>query len=165
MEEIQCISLSGELVSVPKNQLAFRISVYGVTIWNDSVLLLKGHTSGHLWFPGGGVQPGERMEDTLSREYLEETGVTINVLDFLCIREEFFYHNVWKKPFHSLRLYYLCKPITTDLVADNEVDDGESEQPRWIRIDALSASDFDQPYGYEVLLSGMNRLALNAENV
>jgi ADP-ribose pyrophosphatase YjhB (NUDIX family) len=37
--------------------------------------------------PGGGMQFGEPAAETLQREFREETGLEVQVLDFLCINE------------------------------------------------------------------------------
>lgn len=53
------------------------------TIFNESrekVLLTK-RTDNGLWcLPGGGVDPGESVEETVIREVREETGLTVRVL-------------------------------------------------------------------------------------
>jgi len=53
------------------------------TIFNESrekVLLTK-RTDNGLWcLPGGGVDPGESVEETVIREVQEETGLTVRVL-------------------------------------------------------------------------------------
>ncbi|MFE2291317.1 NUDIX hydrolase [Streptomyces sp. NPDC059452] len=52
-----------------------------VTDEKGRVLLLKRRADdflGGLWeLPSGGVEPGERLEDALRREVLEETGLTV----------------------------------------------------------------------------------------
>lgn len=154
---IDCVGLDGQRVTVPLDTLNFRLSVYGVALAKKKkVLLVKGHTSQKLWYPGGGVNVGEPLEKTLIREFLEETGISIAVKKMLTLREEFFYHNVWNKAFHSIRIYYLCNPLSMDLVDDKDVIDGESEKPRWLSVENLSRNDFDQAYGLDILNQAIN---------
>lgn len=148
---VECTTLLGERILVPREQIGLRLSVYGVVLWQKNVLLVHGRTSGRLWFPGGGVKAWESLEETLIREIEEETGLKIQISSYLTFKEEFFYHDVWKKAFHSLRFYLSCSPLTFNLVSDDKVNDGESLNPRWFNIDDLTPSSFDQNYGLEIL--------------
>jgi mutator protein MutT len=70
-------------------------SVAGIA-WKDGcVFIAKRDGSGDLagkWeFPGGKVEPGERDEDALRREFAEEFGLTIEVGDHLASAD--FVHN------------------------------------------------------------------------
>ena len=56
------------------------IGVYGLIIDNDKILLIDkvtGPYDGLLDLPGGSFEFGERPEETLKREFQEETGITI----------------------------------------------------------------------------------------
>jgi 8-oxo-dGTP diphosphatase len=61
------------------------ISVAGVARRGNTVLVMRrlpGGSVGGLWeFPGGKTDPGERPEDALRREWMEETGLDITVGD------------------------------------------------------------------------------------
>jgi 8-oxo-dGTP diphosphatase len=149
--KITCKGLTGKDYIVDSDELSFRVSVYAVVIRGGEVLLVKGKTSGKYWFPGGGVDPGEEFQSALRRELSEETGVTIEIADLLHFQDEFFYHDVWQKAFHSLRFYYRCSVTRDKLKSDDAVIDGESEKPRWINLSGLTPSDFDQPYGHTIL--------------
>ena len=64
-------------------------SVAGVCISGGKVLLARhtyGNGKGMLIIPGGYVKFGETPEETLVREYLEETGVTVKAGKLLGIR-------------------------------------------------------------------------------
>lgn len=149
--KIKCFTLSGKEIWVNQEELSFRISVYGIIIYKNTVLLVKGRTSKKYWFPGGGVNIGENIETTLKREILEETGLQINNFKFISFKEEFFYHDNWEKGFHSIRFYYQCLPITNQIISNIDMIDGESEYPQWVEINQLSGEDFDQFYGYFLL--------------
>jgi 8-oxo-dGTP diphosphatase len=55
---------------------------YGVLIDGGRVALVRSsnprHTPPLWWLPGGGIDFGEAPEDTLIREFLEETGLQVN---------------------------------------------------------------------------------------
>ena len=46
----------------------------------EKVLLTKRADNGQWCLPGGGVDPGESVEETIIREVQEETGLTVRVL-------------------------------------------------------------------------------------
>ena len=54
------------------------VSVYGVHFNAQGEVLLVKDAHSRLWgFPGGGVEDGEAHDDTLRREFLEETGLHV----------------------------------------------------------------------------------------
>lgn len=62
----------------PEREVVLRTGVYGVvTDIDGKVLIVKNRLGKFL--PGGGVQGGETYEETLRREFIEETGYTINI--------------------------------------------------------------------------------------
>ncbi len=72
------------LAAVFKLELCYtggmRHTIRGIIIRDRKVLLVTGHNADFYWTPGGGVEVGETIEETLRREILEELGVTILTL-------------------------------------------------------------------------------------
>jgi 8-oxo-dGTP diphosphatase len=81
-----------------------RIRVCGLCVQDDKILLIHHRgvgKKGALWAPpGGGLDFGESTEQTLVREYKEETGLDIVVKEFLFVNE---YLNV---PLHAIELFF-----------------------------------------------------------
>lgn len=111
------------------------------------MVFLRNKGNGKLWLPGGGIEIGERIEDGLRREIEEETGLKVSVERFLFFRENFFYYQPLDEAYHAFLFFYLCRPESTNLVSDENVDDLESGKPRWIpftQIQPKNIADFGE---------------------
>jgi 8-oxo-dGTP diphosphatase len=80
-----------------------RVRVCGIC-WSDNRLLMVNHASitpTDFWAPpGGGVEFGQSVNETLRKEFKEETGLNIRPGDFL------FGCEFIQKPIHSIELFY-----------------------------------------------------------
>lgn len=94
--------------------------------WQDNKLLLidhKGITGGHFWAPpGGGVDFGNTIQDTLMNEFKDETGLTIKIGEFRFIGE--FIH----EPLHAVELYFDVTRIAGHLNLGFDPEMAESDQ-------------------------------------
>lgn len=147
---IECVTLDGQKKMVPKDRLVLRPAAYAIIVHQDRVLLMKMRHSGKYHPPGGGINLGERMEDTLKREVREETGIEIEVARVAHFEELFFYYDPSGTAYHGLHFYYVCYPMTLALLDDTQVDDDAAEKPRWVDIHGLQAHDF-QAHGDIIL--------------
>ncbi len=150
MEEIECVTLNGDIKLIPSERMSFRPAAYAILMHDRKILLLKMRHTGKYHLPGGGIGVAERIEDTLIREVAEETGITIQVERLAHFDELFFYYDPSGRTYHGLHFYYLCTPITRELISDEQVEDGSAGNPRWIEVDQLSPDDF-QNMGEKVL--------------
>ncbi len=97
------------------NQL--RIRICGICITENRILLINHSNIGYgdFWAPpGGGLQFGETAESCLKREFLEETGLIVEIRDFLFACEFI------NKPLHALELFFSV--FVTDGVLKKGVD-------------------------------------------
>jgi 8-oxo-dGTP diphosphatase len=80
-----------------------RVRVCGLC-WQLSDLLLVDHQFmgvPHFWAPpGGGIEPGASAEETLRREFKEETGLDIKV------GQQLFTCELIKPPLHAIELFF-----------------------------------------------------------
>jgi 8-oxo-dGTP diphosphatase len=99
-----------------------RVRVVGILRENGKTLLLKHHSIGelgYLWLPpGGGVEFGESAEETLIREFKEETNLEIAIEKFL------FTNEMINDQHHAIELFFLVRRISGEmkLGSDPEFD-------------------------------------------
>lgn len=103
-----------------------RVRVMGVLIEHNSLLLIK-HVGvgekGFLWSPpGGGMEYGFSAEENLKREFIEETGLTIAIEEFLFVCE------LLQPPFHAIELFYKVKATGGTLAQGKDPELSEKDQ-------------------------------------
>ncbi len=138
-KKIKCKDNFGNSVSIPRENFFFRPSVYGVIIKNNRVLLMKNKRNGKLWFPGGGVEVGEKILSALRREVMEEAGLKIKIKQLLLAKENFFYYKPESLAFHAFLFFYRC-----DILSNKKkfIRNDEPEIPKWINVKKLKKDDF-----------------------
>ncbi|NBA84465.1 NUDIX domain-containing protein [Emticicia sp. CRIBPO] len=82
-----------------------RIRCCGLLLKGENILMVRHEGlggAGFFWgFPGGGVEPGETLEQALTREFLEETHLNV-VIEKPLLLTEFI-----RPPLHGVELYFL----------------------------------------------------------
>ncbi len=91
---------------------------------------LKGYWS----LPGGLVETGERLEEAVRREILEETGLRIEPVRRFDIFERIMRDSQGKAEYHYLLVDYVCKVVGGALRAGDDVSRAE-----WVRLKNLSS--------------------------
>ena len=125
---VRCRTIYGGFVETPAENLIDRPAAYGLVGRGPELLLVMFPVVGQYSLPGGGREKGETLEETASREIIEETGVPVEVLELLHFQQEFFFH-----PFvgycNSLSFFYLCRPLGD--IAVPTVPDLPGGAPAW----------------------------------
>ncbi len=115
--------MGNSIMSLYGNRL--RARVCGICI-KDAEILLINHQSlseSDFWAPpGGGISFGEKAEDCLVREFMEETGLSISVGQFLFACE--FIH----PPLHSIELFFEVSITEGALKMGTDPEMSEKEQ-------------------------------------
>jgi 8-oxo-dGTP pyrophosphatase MutT (NUDIX family) len=138
---ITCKNNFGETVDVPREKFYFRPSVYGFILDQGKVVTMRNKSNNKLWFPGGGMEVGEKMEDALKREAKEETGLEITIDKLLLFKENFFYYQPLDEAYHAFLFFFLCRTHNPVIIGDELVDDLESKKPRWTNIKEINKED------------------------
>ena len=142
---IEAISIFGNKIKVPKEKFKFRTSAYGIIKNDNKLLLVNTRSSGKWFFPGGEVEIGESLEDTIKREVMEETGIEIEVEKFLTFKQTYFYYDPFDQAFQNYAFFYICKAKSFDLTEKNQVEFDEAEKPTWVDFNNLKKDDFQPP--------------------
>ena len=103
-----------------------RVRACGLLIRNETILLVKQNVptmNEPVWLPpGGGVNLGEPLAETLAREVFEETGMQSG--DFR-LR---YVHEFIQPPFHAVEFYYLVYRFDGRLRTGNDPELHEDHQ-------------------------------------
>ena len=127
----------------------FNVRVYGLLINPNRQLLVADDAfkSGQLAtkFPGGGLELGEGLIDGLKREFVEETGIEVEVKEHF-YTTDFFVRSVFELSPDSqiISIYYIVESSnwqqikTSNKKFDFEFVKGkESESFRWVNVSDL----------------------------
>jgi ADP-ribose pyrophosphatase YjhB (NUDIX family) len=82
----------------------FRVSVYGVLEKGNKILVQRHPKLETYGLPGGGVEIGETINNSLTREFKEETGLTVKVEKLITVTEDFFTYE--GEDAHSILITY-----------------------------------------------------------
>src|SRR5215470_3634224 len=109
------------------------VGVGGVVIENGKALLIRRGSEpllGQWSIPGGTLELGETILEGIARELLEETGLTVRVLDLIEVFERI---NPYSPPetrnktehprFHFVIIDHLCEKISGDAKAGGDAVD------------------------------------------
>ncbi len=119
----------------------FRYRVGAIIIENGYVLLARNEHDDYYYSVGGGVHLGEKAEDAIVREVLEETGIEFEVDRLAVIHENFYLGNSFANDgmkCHEISFYFLMKSRGTKELNSNSFTNGASrETMHWIAIEDL----------------------------
>lgn len=110
----------------------------GAVIFNPDgkLLLCKSHKWNNKYIiPGGHIELGEKMEEALKREILEETGLNIYDIKLISIKESV-YSDMFHEKKHFIFIDYQCKTDSSYVILNNEAEEYE-----WIDIEEIEKYD------------------------
>lgn len=153
---VTALDIRGDSYEVSTEGMIWRPSVYGIVIDDNKLLLSPQHGVG-FDLPGGGMEMFETLEQAVTREVKEETGIDIEPILMLGCEDSFYISKVkghsYDKTYHSIMMYVLCKKIGGEINNSgfSEHEKGYAQTAEWIDIDSLEglnqASSIDfMPY-------------------
>ena len=125
--------MTPEIAEIYGNKV--RLRVCGLC-WNEASLLLIMHGMGSNDFwapPGGGVEYQETVEDALKREFLEETGLEVEVGKFV------FGCEFIKNPLHAVELFFEVKKVAGVLKSGNDPELQIIEKAQFLSWEEIKA--------------------------
>ncbi len=125
----------------------FNIRVYGIWIHEGKILVNEELIRGRqiTKFPGGGLEWGEGIADCLKREWKEELGLDIDILDHF-YTTDFFQLSAFDAS-QVISVYYFVAAPTVPEVIVNQL---ENERTFWLDIAQMHAGLFQLPIDRKV---------------
>lgn len=112
------------VIDAIKNRI--RVRVNGLLIENDSMLMVRLFSPVRrklIWMPpGGGLIFGEKLEDALKREMLEECGVQVTPGPLWYLNE------VLTDEIHAVEFYFRCERISGSVMKGSDPEFSQEEQ-------------------------------------
>lgn len=128
---------------LPKEKFRFRPSVYGIIRNGDKICICTNKGNGKYWFPGGGINVCELRKDALLREIDEETGLkNVQIGPLVGSHENFYYYEPTDEASHYYLFFYECQTNEVTLKTNEEIDDDEVINVKWVSISELKKDDF-----------------------
>jgi len=124
------------------------LTVDGVILKDDAVLLIKRKNEpfkGRWALPGGFVEYGERVEDSVIREIFEETGLRTRVNKLVGV-----YSNPGRDPRgHVVSIVFLLDVVDGDLKGGDD-----ASEARFFKLDSLPKLSFD----HDLIIKDVTRM-------
>ncbi|HWY13318.1 MAG TPA: NUDIX domain-containing protein [Bacteroidia bacterium] len=126
----------------------FNVRVYGILIHEGNVLVSDEFIKGKLItkFPGGGLEFGEGTTDCVTREFMEELNLKVEVISHF-YTTDFFVTSAFNTNSQIISIYYLVKAVgplsfkTSDKEFDFENKEG-AQSLRWLPLNELKENNF-----------------------
>lgn len=123
-----------------------RLNVNAAIVRDDQILLIEFGGDPHYNLPGGGLEPGESVEEGLKRECREEACAEVEVERLLMVweyvpeKENFRYGNR-----HKIGMIFLCRLLPGSEPRLPANPDENQTGVRWLPLEALSRNEGRYP--------------------
>ena len=127
-----------------------RIAAYGLAASEDKVLLARASDRSALpgtwWLPGGGGEFGEPPADAVVREFVEETGLMVRVVQLLGVLSDVADRPDINERMHTVRIIYAVEVTAGELTPEVA---GTTDAVAWVarsEAEELPLMSFFRPY-------------------
>ena len=132
-----------------KEVQAFTIRVYGLLISDERLLLSQENIYGSIYtkLPGGGLEFGEGTIACLTREFMEEAQLNIDVKEHFYTTEDYVV-SAFNPQMQVMSIYYLatCKDLSPlKHLPQSDFKEHGDQKLYWRKLSELSTSDVDLP--------------------
>jgi 8-oxo-dGTP diphosphatase len=87
-----------------------RLAVYGVFLSDDEEkIAIVRNEKNHFFLPGGGIEGDETFKQCLKREVVEETGFSMEMIQFIGQAQYYFYSDNDQEYYLNIGHFYLCQ--------------------------------------------------------
>lgn len=122
---------------------SFKFRVCGIIKQDDSILVVTNDDNDFKCLPGGHVELNEDTESAVIREMKEETGLDVEIVDLLCIMQNFFKRKDGK-PFHEFAYYYIVKIKNNKKIKNFEVIENDKGELKKLKFELVKIEDLDK---------------------
>jgi nucleoside triphosphatase len=114
-------------------------TVGGIVLNQEGKLLLvrSVRSNNRYVIPGGHIKSGERMEEALKRELLEETGLQVDDIRLASV-QEFIFHRAFYKKKHFIFLDFVCRASSSRVTLN-----WEHQEYSWVTLEEAFSFDLD----------------------
>lgn len=101
----------------------------GIVIRDGQILLSREEKTDWWLIPGGGLEPGETLEECCVREVLEETGYVVETT------KQFLTMNEYYEEYKYVSNYFVCKVVGQGQMHLTNYEQERGLMPKWIPVE------------------------------
>lgn len=120
-----------------------RVSTKAIIIQAGKILMTKNQDAAGIYYmlPGGGQNLGERLDEALKRECIEEVGVRVRVHELGFVRDYIAKNHKpaldIPDPFHQLELFFYCSLVEGEVPGPGTAMDNAQIGVEWMELNKL----------------------------
>lgn len=127
---------------MPNNKYHRAFGVYGIYVEDGKLLVINkngGPYINRFDLPGGSLEEGETLADAMKREFLEETGLEIEIVENIGVTE-FKLPWLWRgfTDVHHIAVYYSVTKIGGELKIPEQFEGQDSVGTEWVAVKDVS---------------------------